>query len=135
MGFRFWLFAAGLAGAAAILAGAYGSHALRDAGAAPLIVRIFETGQLYHALHALALLGLAAIMAATEGRRTGFAAAMLNLAGAAFAGGILFFSGGIYAQIAQGGPGNPGIVPLGGILFIVGWSAMALSVFGLRKGA
>jgi uncharacterized membrane protein YgdD (TMEM256/DUF423 family) len=133
MAFRFWLLIAGLAGAAAIVMGAYGAHALRDAGAAPAVMRVFETGQLYHALHALALLGLAALVAASEGRRRGFAALMLNLAGAAFTGGILLFSGGIYAQTGMGGAGNPGIVPLGGILFMIGWVALALAAFGIRK--
>jgi len=133
MAFRFWLLIAALAGATAVVMGAYGAHALRDAGAATAVVRSFETGQLYHALHALALLGLAGVIAASAGRRGRFAGLLLNLAGVAFTGGILLFSGGIYAQTGMAGAGNPGIVPVGGILFIIGWVALALAAFGIRK--
>lgn len=132
--YRFWLFIAGVAGGLAVVAGAYGAHALRDAGAAPVAVKIYETGQLYHALHALALFGVAVLIAATEGRRNGWSAWMLNIAALAFLGGIVCFSGGVYVQVMQGFQGNAKIVPLGGLLFIAGWAALAFSAFGFRKG-
>ena len=81
----------------------------------------------------LALMLTAVLLAATEGRRGAYACWMLNIAGLAFAVGIVLFSGGIYLQILRGVQLPPAIVPTGGIAFMIGWAALALSAFGLRK--
>lgn len=129
--FRLWLFLAGISGAAAVLAGAYGSHALFPVGTASVMAEVFRTGQLYHLLHSIALAGVAALSAATAGRQRLWAGVFINAAGLAFVAGILLFPGGIYFHTLTGQSAGH-IVPAGGISFTLGWAALALSVFGFR---
>ena len=135
MSYRIWLFVAGLAGASAVAAAAYGAHGLNGAVTFSAPVKFYETAALFHALHALALMLTAVLLAATEGRRGAFACWMLNIAAFAFVAGIVLFSGGVYYQIVGGtGAILPVlVVPTGGIAFLVGWVALAVSAFGLRK--
>ena len=129
---RFWIFIAAILGGLAVAAGAIGSHALGDAASADA-KRIFSTGQHYHALHALALLGVGIVLLQSEGRRARFATWFLQVAALAFLIGIVCFSGGIYVQVARGLSSSAGIVPLGGISFMVGWAAFAIGALGLRS--
>lgn len=107
----------GVAGASAVLLGAFGAHALRgvlDADHREL----WHTAVNYHFWHALAL-ALAAGLGQGRGRRVAFAA---------FALGIVLFSGSLYA-LALGAPRWVGIVtPFGGVAFILGWLALGLSL-------
>ena len=107
----------GIAGASAVLLGAFGAHALRgvlDESSREL----WHTAVNYHAWHALAL-----VLAAGLGRgRSG------RVAIAAFAIGIVLFSGSLYA-LALGAPRWTGIItPLGGLAFVTGWIALGLSL-------
>jgi uncharacterized membrane protein YgdD (TMEM256/DUF423 family) len=130
---RFWIFAAALLGLTAVLAGAAGAHStLRGTLTISVAARIFDTAQLYHALHALALLGVAAVMAATEGKRARWSGALLQLAALGFTLGVVMFSGGIYVQLARELASSGGIVPAGGFAFIFGWLFLGLSAFGMR---
>jgi uncharacterized membrane protein YgdD (TMEM256/DUF423 family) len=133
MGARFWIFIAAILGGLAVVAGAVGAHALPDSEALAVPVRIFNTGQLYHALHALALLGVALTMIATADSRAGWAGWFLQIAALGFALGIVCFSGGIYLQIAKGFTSSAGVVPFGGICMIAGWAAFAIGALGLRR--
>jgi uncharacterized membrane protein YgdD (TMEM256/DUF423 family) len=103
----------GIAGASAVLMGAFGAHALRgvlDARGAEL----WHTAVNYHAWHALAL-AVAAGLGCGRARR---------VAMAAFAVGIVLFSGSLYA-LALGAPRWVGIVtPFGGLAFVAGWLAL-----------
>ncbi len=129
---RFWIFIGALLGGLAVAAGAIGAHALPQVAASPDARRIFQTGQLYHALHALALIAVGLVLMQSEGWRARFSAWLLHLAGAAFLTGIACFSGGIYVQVAEGLSSSGGIVPLGGIAFMAGWAAFAIGALGLR---
>ena len=52
--------------------------------------------------------------------------------GACFLGGVLLFSGSLYCM-ALGGPRWLGAVtPLGGLLFLAGWSAVVVGALRLR---
>jgi uncharacterized membrane protein YgdD (TMEM256/DUF423 family) len=135
MSYRIWLFLAGLSGASAVAAAAYGAHGLNGAVTFSASVKIYETAALFHALHALALTLTAVLLAATEGRRGAFACWMLNIAALAFVAGTVLFSGGVYYQIVGGAQSTmPAlVVPTGGIAFMVGWVALALSAFGFRE--
>lgn len=133
MAYRVWLFLAGLAGGSAVLAAAYGAHGLNGVVTVSPMVKIYDTATLYHALHAMALTLTAAVLAATDGRRGPLATFLLNLAAAAFLLGIVLFSGGIYYHIARGIQAVTPVVPAGGIAFVVGWGALALSAFGFRS--
>lgn len=106
-----------LAGASGVLLGAFGAHALRGHldGAA---MGWWQTAVQYQLWHALAL-----ALAVHAGRgRAG------RLATPAFAIGIVLFSGSLYAM-ALGAPRWFGaITPLGGLSFMTGWIALALSM-------
>ena len=107
----------GVAGASAVLSGAFGAHALRgvlDADHREL----WRTAVEYHFWHALAL-----ALAVWAGRgRAG------RCAVGAFAIGIVLFSGSLYA-LALGAPRWTGIVtPFGGVAFVVGWIALGLAL-------
>lgn len=108
---------AGVLGALAIAAGAFGAHALEgklDAKAAEW----FEKAARYHLTHALALLGLAALAA------QGF---KVRGAGWCLALGVVVFSGTLYAM-ALGAPRWLGAVtPIGGTLMILGWLLLAFT--------
>ena len=107
----------GVAGASAVLLGAFGAHALRDV----LDMQHGETWHTavnYHVWHALAL-ALAAGLGQGRGRRVAIVS---------FALGIVLFSGSLYA-LALGAPRWIGIItPLGGLAFVGGWIALGLSL-------
>jgi uncharacterized membrane protein YgdD (TMEM256/DUF423 family) len=128
---RYWIFLGALLGGFAVAAGAIGAHALPEA-ASPDARRMFQTGQLYHALHSLALIAVGAVLMQSAGWRARFSTWVLQLAGAAFLTGIACFSGGIYVQVAEGLSSSGGIVPFGGIAFMSGWAAFAIGALGLR---
>jgi uncharacterized membrane protein YgdD (TMEM256/DUF423 family) len=118
------LFAAGaLLALLGVAAGAFGAHALAER-LTPDRLAIFEIGvryQMYHALGLLAL-GLAA------GRWPG---TQLGTAGMFMLGGVLIFSGTLYAM-AFGAPRWLGaITPIGGVGMILGW---AIAVWAVLRG-
>lgn len=114
--------AAAIAGASAVALGAFGAHALRDALDEPALAT-WRTAVDYQFWHALALL-------ATGFFARGRSPSALRFAAAAFALGIVLFSGSLYA-LALGGPRALGVVtPFGGVAFIAGW--LALGVHGWR---
>jgi len=107
----------GLAGASAVLLGAFGAHALKDVLDATQR-ELWHTAVQYHFWHALAL-AAAALTQESKPRR---------VSTWAFALGIVMFSGSLYA-LALGAPRWVGIVtPFGGVAFIVGWLALGTSL-------
>ena len=129
---RFWIFIAAVLCGLAVAAGAIGAHALGDTVSVDF-KRIFSTGQQYHFLHAMALLAVGIVLLQSEGRRALFATWSLQIAAICFLIGIISFSGGIYVQVAERLVSSAGIVPLGGISFMVGWAAFAIGTLGLRS--
>jgi uncharacterized membrane protein YgdD (TMEM256/DUF423 family) len=107
----------GLAGASAVLFGAFGAHALRDVLDARGI-ELWHTAVSYHFWHALALT-LAVAFAQGRARK---------VAVTTFALGIVIFCGSLYG-LALGAPRWIGaITPLGGVAFIVGWIALGIAL-------
>jgi uncharacterized membrane protein YgdD (TMEM256/DUF423 family) len=107
----------GLAGASAVLLGAFGAHALRSVLDAPHS-ELWHTATNYHLLHALALVLAVGLGHGRSGR----------VATASFAIGIVLFSGSLYA-LALGAPRWCGVItPFGGLAFMVGWIALGLSL-------
>jgi uncharacterized membrane protein YgdD (TMEM256/DUF423 family) len=99
--------------------GAFGAHGLRKS-LGPDMLAVFETGVRYQMYHVFALL----IVSAAIGHLG--AARLLVMAGWFFFGGILLFSGSLYA-LALTSTGILGaITPVGGLLFLIGWSCLAL---------
>ncbi len=133
MSFRIWLFISGILALTAVAASAYGAHALNRIADVTAAANIYDTAQLFHMLHAITLFGLSGLLAATEGRRSLWTGAMLQISGVAFLAGIGLFSGGIYYTVLKGVELGVPIIPAGGVLFMVGWTALALSAFGFRN--
>lgn len=116
---RIWLAAGALFGLLAVVAGAAGTHALRDSLDTDAL-RVFETAARFQMYHALALLAVGLLAM----RRRSLA---LNVAGALFALGTLLFSGSLYA-LALSGVGVLGAVaPVGGVCLMAGWAALAIA--------
>ena len=101
----------------AVAAGAFGAHALKGR-LAPERLDIFETAARYQAYHALALL----LVSLLAGRAGGTA---LLVAGGAFTAGTLLFSGSLYALALTGARWLGALTPLGGVLLLAGWGAIA----------
>lgn len=83
----------------------------------------FRTGAEYQMSHALGLLAVAALAA----RRPSKAA---NVAGAAFVAGIVLFSGSLYVLTLTGVTKWGAVTPIGGVMFLVGWAALAWACWG-----
>jgi uncharacterized membrane protein YgdD (TMEM256/DUF423 family) len=115
-----WLVAAAGTGFLGVLLGAFGAHALRER-LSEEARGWWETGVLYHLVHALALLG--ASLVPGRGR-------VLLLARAAFLSGVLLFSGSLYALALGGARGLGAVTPVGGLLLLLGW--VLLGVRGVR---
>jgi len=114
---RIFLILAGVSGALAVIAGAFGGHALKQR-LTPEMLAIYQTSVQYHLIHALAL-GLAAWVAS---RTAGPAGAV---AGWSFFVGIVLFSGSLYVLTLSGIRTLGMITPLGGVAFIIGWLSLA----------
>jgi len=121
---RLFMIFAGVNGLLAVGLGAFGAHGLRSRMAAlPDGVQRLEwwqTAAHYQLAHALAL-GLAAWLLS---RVPGTAA---NVAGFAFALGILLFSGSLYVMTLSGVRALGAITPLGGVSLLVGWVAVIVA--------
>ncbi|MEZ4323347.1 MAG: DUF423 domain-containing protein [Myxococcota bacterium] len=111
----FWWRVAGVLGALGVVLGAFGAHGLEGRVDPHLIERAWNTGARYHMFHALALVGVAA-----HPRTPAFA-------GWAFVTGVVLFSGSLYAMTLTGFTKLGMITPLGGLAFIAGWIALAVS--------
>jgi uncharacterized membrane protein YgdD (TMEM256/DUF423 family) len=124
---RFLFVASGVAGCLAVALGAFGAHALRglfeslpDGEARQ---KIWETAAHYHLIHAVAV----ATAAYLAGKPS--AQALGSAAGYCFLGGILLFSGSLYAMALTGVRALGAITPFGGLSFIAGWAAMAIAAW------
>ena len=109
--------AAGLLGALAVIAGAFGAHALRESFT-PRDLEIFETAVRYHLSHSIVLLVVGAGVLPLSDR-------IRHLAGMFFGLGILVFSGSLYllvfTEIRKWGM----VTPVGGLMLILGWLTVA----------
>lgn len=124
---RVFLSLAGLFGFLGVALGAFGAHllarhfeALADGAKR---VQWWETATQYHLLHAVAL-GVAAWAVSRGGGSAATASGWL------FAGGILLFSGSLYAMALTGIRALGAVTPFGGLLLLGGWLALALAARG-----
>ncbi|GGA06961.1 membrane protein [Dyella caseinilytica] len=106
-----------MAGASAVLLGAFGAHGLRNV-LDDAHRELWHTAVDYHFWHALAL---AIAVACGQGKAARVAVWTLAL-------GIVLFSGSLYG-LALGAPRWVGVAtPFGGVAFIIGWLALGLSL-------
>lgn len=107
----------------AVAFGAFGAHALK-ARLSPEAMAWFQTGVQYQTWHVLAAL-VALLFWRIAPAETGFRTAALL-----FLGGVLVFSGSLYALALTGVRWLGAITPLGGVAFLLGWLLLLRS--GLR---
>jgi len=104
--------------------GALGAHAVKGALAGvPDVAQRLEwwaTAARYHLVHALAV-GVTAVLSVHTPSRLARAAAWL------FLGGVLLFSGSLYALALTGQLAWAHVTPFGGLLFLSGWICVALA--------
>lgn len=93
--------------------GAFGAHGLKDYFLAhPDLKEIYHTAVFYQMIHGLAILFTSSVKAPTK-------IAMLFLMG------IIFFSGSLYVMVGTQLKWLGAITPIGGVLFLCGWAALA----------
>jgi uncharacterized membrane protein YgdD (TMEM256/DUF423 family) len=120
---RVFLSFAGVFGATGVAAGAYGAHALAQK-LSPYLLNVFQTAVLYQLIHALALLGIVALLNQSVRSK-----ALLISAGLMVIGTILF-SGSLYLLTLSSW--RVGLItPLGGFLLISAW--ITLLIAGLKR--
>lgn len=132
---RKFLAAAGFHGAIAVGFGAWAAHGAQ-AVLPPQAVDWVKTGASYQLWHALALLGIAALLNSASPK---LPVRLVTICGLAFFLGALLFSGSLYVLALSpldGGAGPSWLVyltPLGGALLILGWVLLFLA--GFKKGS
>jgi uncharacterized membrane protein YgdD (TMEM256/DUF423 family) len=113
-----FLLMASLFGGLAVALGAFGAHALESRMSAELL-STYEVGVRYHFYHALALLGVVAVISRWP------EAGAAVWAGWLFVAGIVIFSGSLYILAFTGIRWLGAITPIGGVAFIAGWLCLA----------
>ncbi len=119
---RLLLQLAGLFGALGVAIGAFGAHALHDMLTRAGRLDTFETAVRYQFYHALALLAAGVLWAARPELRA------LGTTGALWTGGIVVFSGSLYALCFTGITKLGAVAPIGGLLLLGGWVSLLLAV-------
>jgi uncharacterized membrane protein YgdD (TMEM256/DUF423 family) len=119
-----WIVTGSLLAAVAVAAGAFGAHGLREQLSARSL-EIWHTAAFYHQVHAVALLVVALLVERAATRR-------LEVAGWLFFGGVVVFSGSLYALALSGVSWLGAITPLGGVALIGGWLVIGSSVFSVK---
>jgi uncharacterized membrane protein YgdD (TMEM256/DUF423 family) len=106
---------AGFMGFSAVFCGAFGAHLLRDFLEKSGTTQIWQTGVLYHLVHAVVLLVV------SGWRPVPRAAYQLILVG------VIVFSGSLYALALSNFRWFGAITPLGGLGMLAGWLVLALA--------
>ena len=103
---------------AAVGAGAFGAHALKDK-LAPDLMAVYQTAVQYHFWHALGLLAVGILMLQKSDTGALAVAAWLLVVG------VLLFSGSLYALALTGVRGLGAVTPIGGVALLAAWAAVA----------
>ncbi len=116
----FWIrIAAGL-GLLGVALGAFGAHALKKRLEA-FGLDAYKTGVLYHLVHVPAVLAMGMYQHTTHDPQVDLAAGLL-------VGGILLFSGSLYALAITRIKKLGIITPFGGLLLLAGWAVVLVRV-------
>ncbi len=118
---------AALLGAITVGIGAFGAHGLRAMLEASGRFDTFETAVRYQFYHTLALLAVGVLAVARPELR-----GPLGTTAALWLGGILVFSGSLYAICFTGITKFGAVAPLGGLLLIAGWVWLLLAISKLQ---
>lgn len=132
-----WLLLGAALAGLSVAAGAFAAHGLdryftvkyagetrvsggREMSRSEKYLHDFKTAAEYQMTHSLALLAVGIL---TERRKT----ICLQIAGTAFLLGIALFSGSLYLLTITGVTKWGMVTPIGGVFFLVGWTALAVA--------
>ena len=121
---RNWtLIAAGMLGFLGVLFAAAGSHWIEGLDE-PALYRRWQAASVINLVHAAMLTALA--LSAGRGRAIAWAGGLITA-------GVLAFSGSIYFSLISGTTGQLSLAPVGGVLLLAGWIAVASAGFSPRE--
>ena len=121
------LLSGALFGGTGVALGAFGAHALKPVLLANNRLEVYETAVRYQMVHALALLAVGVMM-------TQFPTAVqLRWTSWCWVGGIILFSGSLYALSFTSITAFAFITPVGGFLFLAGWGLLVLGIVKIRQ--
>lgn len=109
MSYLFWVKVAGVLGFLGVGLGAFGAHSLKERLLALSTLATWETAVLYHLIHAVAILGFAALKLASP------------LPAICWLIGTIIFSGSLYILSVTGIKWLGAITPIGGLFLLAGW--------------
>jgi uncharacterized membrane protein YgdD (TMEM256/DUF423 family) len=110
--------------ALAVLLGAFGAHGLKNMVSPEKLVT-FETGIRYHFYHAFGILFIGILQQIVQ-------TAKFQITLYSFLVGILLFSFNCYFYVMSGMKIFAMIVPIGGLLFVLGWIMLGVRILKLR---
>ena len=113
-----FIFLGGILAALAVGLGAIGAHALKSQ-LSPEQLETFHTAVHYQMMHAIGLILVTVLNLHSHSR-------WFDASGWAMLFGIVLFSGFLYAWLATGNRFFVYPVPVGGMLFIIGWLLLAI---------
>ena len=129
MEFKTWVIIGALLGMTGVALGAFGAHGLAARLEANGRSGTFQTAVQYHQLHAVALIALGALIAATAQTNPG----AFNLAGVLMTVGTVIFSGALYVLAIFDLRIMGAVAPIGGTLMVAGWAALLWAVLNLSS--
>ena len=103
-----------------VILGAFAAHSLKNF-LNEYSMEVFETANFYHFIHSIALIltGIICKQFTLD----------LSIAGLCFFCGIIIFSGSLYLLSITGFKILGAVTPIGGVLFIIGWSYIAYQFY------
>ena len=124
-----WVAVAAMLGGLAVVAGAFGAHALK-ARLSPEALAWWQTAAQYHLIHAVALFAIALAPSTRIVRPRAY-----RLARGAFLAGITIFAGTLYLMALTDVRGLGAVTPFGGVGLIFGWVAAAVAFWPAKEKA
>ncbi|KAG1174036.1 hypothetical protein G6F35_016697 [Rhizopus arrhizus] len=88
----------------------------------PELLSVWQTGVMYHLIHALGLFIIALLSAR-------FGSPLLSAAGLVMFAGIVLFSGSLYILSLTGTHWLGAVTPIGGAAFLAAWAMVALAAY------
>jgi len=112
-----------------VAAGSFGAHGLKDMLEANGQAANWETAVRYCLFHAVVLVAIAGLAASPGASSAG---SLLTVAAGCFVVGILIFSGFLGVLALTGIRILGAIVPIGGVMLLVGWATLAAALWRLK---
>jgi uncharacterized membrane protein YgdD (TMEM256/DUF423 family) len=122
---RNWIFTGCMAAALAVVAGAFGAHALQDL-LEEKYIHTYQTAVTYHFFHALAVILTGMLHAVAHSKK-------IKIAYRLFIAGLILFSGSLYTMTLIMAFAHlrftwlGAITPIGGLSFIAGWVVLGMA--------